>query len=343
MTGFLARHPAESQRALIRRMTDRLRHRGPDGDGLHVDAGFALGVRRLSIVDLPTGAQPVVNETGEVWAALNGEIYNHSELRAQLESRGHRFRTRGDTEVLVHAWEEWGEASVQRLDGMFAYAIWDGREGVLFLARDRMGEKPLYYAATPSALVFGSELRALLEHPAVRAELNLDALAAYLAFEYVPDPLSMLAGVAKLPPGHTLTARAGEPPRVRRYWDLQFLPDSAVSDAEWCERLVDQLARSVRRRMAADVPVGFFLSGGVDSSAVVALAAREWKGGPLHTFSLGFSEAAYDERVFSRAVAQRFGTTHHEVVFDATHACTLLEKGGDLFDEPMVDGSFLPT
>jgi asparagine synthase (glutamine-hydrolysing) len=308
-----------------------------------VDGRLALGIRRLSVVDLRTGAQPVANETGTVWAALNGEIYNHVELRAELELRGHRFRTRGDTEVLVHAWEQWGEESVRRLDGMFAYAVWDGPRQTLFLARDRMGEKPLYYAATPSALVFGSELRALLEHPAVTAELNLDALAAYLAFEYVPDPLSMIAGVSKLPPGYTLTVRAGGQPRITRYWDVRFEPDERVSEAEWCERLVHQLEASVRRRLAADVPVGFFLSGGVDSSAIVALASRVWSGRTLKTFSLGIAQAGYDERAFARTVAERFGTEHREVNFDAADACALLEKSGDLFDEPLVDGSFLPT
>ena len=210
-------------------MADQLRHRGPDAEGFHLDGGFALGVRRLSIIDLHTGDQPVANETSTVWAALNGEIYNHAELRAELESRGHRFRTQGDTEVLVHAWEQWGEQSVQRLDGMFAFAVWDAERSELFLARDRMGEKPIYYAATPSALVFGSELRALLQHPAVSSELDLDALAAYLAFEYVPDPLSMIAGVAKLPPGYTLTVRPGQAPRVACYWDVRFAPDPAIS------------------------------------------------------------------------------------------------------------------
>ena len=343
MTGFLAPGPVEARRVLVQRMTDRLRHRGPDGEGFHVDGDCALGIRRLSIIDLRTGAQPVTNETGTVWAALNGEIYNHRELRAELEGHGHRFRTRGDTEVLVHAWEQWGEQSVQRLDGMFAYAIWDGERRRLFLARDRMGEKPLYYAATPSALVFGSELRALLEHPAVSADLDLDALAAYLAFEYVPDPLSMIAGVASLPPGHTLTARPGEAPHVRRYWDVRFAPEPMVSEAEWCERLVAQLALSVRRRLVADVPTGLFISGGVDSSAVLALAAREWSAGELKTFSLGFAEPGYDERPFARMVARRFGSTHHEIVFDAADACNLLEKGGDLYDQPLVDGSYLPT
>ncbi len=343
LTGFLAHRPDGSYRALIERMTDRLRHRGPDGEGCHVDGEVALGIRRLSIIDRFTGAQPVANETGTVWAVLNGEIYNHGELRAGLEQRGHHFRTHGDTEVLVHAWEEWGEQSVQRLDGMFAYAIWDADRRRLFLARDRMGEKPLYYAATPSALVFGSELRALLEHPAVSARLSLDGLAAYLAFEYVPDPLSMIAGVTKLPPGHTLSVSPGGTPVVNRYWDVRFAPDYSIGEDEWRERIVQQLETSVRRRLAADVPVGFFLSGGVDSSAVLALAARQWSGHALKTFSLGFGEPGYDERVFARGVAQHFGADHHETVFGAADAYALLEKGGDLYDEPLADGSYLPT
>jgi len=342
LTGFLTHYPGEGHRALVQRMTDRLRHRGPDGEGIHVDGGFALGVRRLSIVDLRTGAQPVANETRTVWAALNGEIYNHRHLRLELQGRGHRFRTQGDTEVLVHAWEQWGERCVQRLDGMFALAVWDCDGKRLFLARDRMGEKPLYYAATPSAFVFGSELRALLEHPAVPAELDLDALAAYLAFEYVPDPLSMIEGVSKLPPGQTLTVTPGTAPRVTRYWDIPFAPDPTVSEPEWRERIVVQLARSVRRRLAADVPVGCFLSGGIDSSAVLALAAHE-SSRPLKTFSVGFNEPGYDERPFARTMARAFGTTHREILFDASDAYSLLEKGGDLFDEPLVDGSFLPT
>jgi asparagine synthase (glutamine-hydrolysing) len=343
VTGFLMHRPLDGARAVLERMTDRLRHRGPDGCGYHVDEGFGLGIRRLSIIDLRTGTQPVANETGTVWAALNGEIYNHVELRAALEKRGHRFSTKGDTEVLVHGWEEYGEQLVQRLDGMFAFAVWDATERVLFLARDRMGEKPLYYATTGSGLVFGSELRALLEHPEVRAELSLDGLAAYLAFEYVPDPLSIIAGVAKLPPAHTLTARLGAPPVVARYWDVRFAPDHTVSATEWRERLLRQLEASGRRRLVADVPVGFFLSGGVDSSAVVALAARAWGGRALKTFSLGFPEPGYDERAHARIVARAFDTDHHETVFGPDDACALLEKSGELFDEPLVDGSYLPT
>jgi asparagine synthase (glutamine-hydrolysing) len=343
LTGFLAHRPVDGARALVEQMSDRLRHRGPDGAGFYVDETLALGLRRLSIIDRRTGTQPVANEAGTVWAALNGEIYNHRELRATLERQGHRFRSNGDTEVLVHLWEEHGAECVQRLDGMFALAIWDAGERVLFLARDRMGEKPLYYAATPSALVFGSELRALLEHPAVPCELSLEALAAYLAYEYVPDPLSMIAGVVKLPPGHALTARPGGEPSIVRYWDVRFAPDPTVGEGEWRERVLQQLETSVRHRLIADVPVGFFLSGGVDSSAVVALASRTWSGRALKTFSLGFPEAGYDESAHAAAVARQFGTDHHELRFDAGDACALLEKSGDLFDEPLVDGSFLPT
>lgn len=324
-------------------MTDTLRHRGPDSEGFYVDASIALGVRRLSIIDRETGDQPIANETGTVWAALNGEIYNFQSLRADLQRLGHRFRTRSDTEVLVHAYEEYGEQCVHHLDGMFAFAVWDVGQRTLFLARDRLGEKPLYYHAGPDTFVFGSELRALLAHPAVPHELSFDGLAAYLAFEYVPDPGSIIAGIAKLPPGHTLAVGPGGPPRIKQYWDICFARDDSASEAEWGERVLRQLETSVRRRLFADVPVGIFLSGGLDSSAVVALASRVRSGGALKTFSLGFEEPSHDERPFARAVARHFGTDHHELTFGATDARDLLERVGELLDEPLVDGSFLPT
>ncbi len=324
-------------------MADSLRHRGPDSEGFHLDASIALGIRRLSIIDRETGDQPISNETGTVWGALNGEIYNFRALRGELERLGHRFRTRSDTEVLVHAYEEYGEDCVSHFDGMFACVIWDAPHRMLFLARDRMGEKPLYYYAGPGAFVFGSELRALLAHPAVPRELSLDGLAAYLAFEYVPDPQSIIAGIAKLPPGHTLAVCPGGPPRIKQYWDLSFAPDRSVPEAEWRRRLLDRLETSVRQRLVADVPVGIFLSGGLDSSAMVALAARARGGDAVQTFSLGFAEPSHDERAFARAVARHCGTEHHETTFGAADALRLLEDVGDLLDEPLVDGSFLPT
>jgi asparagine synthase (glutamine-hydrolysing) len=323
-------------------MVDTLRHRGPDSEGFYIDPVFALAVRRLSIIDLETGDQPISNETGTVWGALNGEIYNFQALRAHLERLGHHFRTRSDTEVLVHAYEEWGEDCVHHLDGMFAFAIWDVGQRTLLLARDRMGEKPLHYYAGPDAFVFGSELRALLEHPAVPRELNLESLSRYLSFEYVPDPHSILAGIEKLPPGHLLTVSPGSKPRVVPYWDLSFASDDSMDAREWAEALRQQLERSVRQQLVSDVPFGLFLSGGIDSSAITALATQVCGGRSIKTFSLGFAEASYDERLFARTVARHCGTDHTEVEFSPEDAARLLERVGDLLDEPLVDGSFLP-
>ena len=323
-------------------MVDTLRHRGPDSEGFYIDPFFALAVRRLSIIDLETGDQPISNETGTVWGALNGEIYNFQALRAHLQRLGHHFRTRSDTEVLVHAYEEWGEDCVHHLDGMFALAIWDVGQRTLLLARDRMGEKPLHYYAGPDAFVFGSELRALLEHPAVPRELNLESLSRYLSFEYVPAPHSILAGIEKLPPGHLLTVSPGSKPRVVPYWDLSFAPDDSMDAREWAEALRQQLERSVRQQLVSDVPLGLFLSGGIDSSAITALATQVCGGRPIKTFSLGFAEASYDERPFARTVARHCGTDHTEVEFSPEDAGRLLERVGDLLDEPLVDGSFLP-
>src|SRR5438309_7475157 len=343
IAGFFVNGGSVDGRPTLRRMTDSLRHRGPDDEGFYVDESVALGVRRLSIIDLETGRKPIANEHGTVWGVPNGDRYSSRELRDELERRGHRFRTASDTEVLVHAYEEYGGEFVSRLDGMFALAVWDVVNRNLILARDRMGEKPLYYYAGPDAFVFGSEVRALLEHPAVPGELDLESLSRYLAFEYVPAPHSILAGVAKLPPGHVLTVAPGGKPHVAPYWDLVFGGGAAASEQEWAERLRAQLETSVRAQLVSDVPLGMFLSGGVDSSAIVAIAARLSGTRRLQTFSLGFEEASYDERPFARLIAQQCGTDHGEIVFSARDARALLEDVGGLLDEPLVDGSFLPT
>ena len=342
ITGFLEPGPRANQREILHRMTHALRRRGPDDEGFYHDAHVALGIRRLSVIDLRTGQQPISNEDGTVLAALNGEIYNFRALRLELQGLGHRFQTASDAEVLVHAYETYGPECVARLDGMFAFAIWDAVRRTLVLARDRMGEKPLYYSAGADAFVFGSELRAVLEHPAVPRELSLESLVRYLAFEYVPAPHSILAGIAKLPPGHMLTISPGSKPDIIQYWDLPFNPDYSVSEHEWVERLRAQLEASVRQRIEADVPLGFFLSGGVDSSAIVAVAARLSGTQPLKTFSLGFAESSYDERPFARAMARHCGTEHSEMVFSSADAAALIENVGDLLDEPLVDSSFLP-
>jgi|RhiMetdeSRZDD1v2_1073273.scaffolds.fasta_scaffold154644_2 asparagine synthase (glutamine-hydrolysing) len=341
ITGFFVDSVRGHHREILDRMIESLRHRGPDEDGSYVDEHAAVGARRLSIIDVATGRQPVCNEDRTVWAVQNGEIYNFKSLRADLERRGHRFRTASDSEVLVHAYEEWADDCVSHLDGMFALALWDRAKRSLLLARDRMGEKPLYYYAGPETFVFGSELRALLEHPSVPRQLSFESLSRYLAFEYVPAPHSMLAGIMKLAPGHVLTVCPGGKPHVARYWDLSFAPEQAVDEHEWAERLIAQLEMSVRRRLVADVPVGMFLSGGIDSSSIVAMAAASTPR-PLKTFTLGFAEPSYDERRFARTISRRFGTDHEEVVLTGDEVGLLLENVGGLLDEPLVDSSFLP-
>ena len=342
IAGFIESGAREQRAAVLGRMTASLRHRGPDDEGHYLDDLAALGVRRLSVIDLQHGHQPMSGERDGICVVQNGEIYNFQALRARLEGLGHRFRTESDTEVIAHAYEEYGDACVSHLEGMFALAVWDAAQQTLLLARDRMGEKPLYYHAGPTAFVFGSELRALLEHPAVPRELDLRSLARYLAYEYVPAPSSILAGISKLPPGHLLTVRPGDKPRVVRYWDLTMTPDEGPSEGEWIERLRAQLEDSVRRQLVSDVPVGLFLSGGMDSGAIVATAARLC-GTRLRTFSIGFEEPSYDERRYARAVAARWNTEHEEAVFTSGRALDLLGDAGRLLDEPLVDGSFLPT
>jgi asparagine synthase (glutamine-hydrolysing) len=336
ITGFVGHRSLTEARATVERMTATLVHRGPDDTGTYVDCDVALGVRRLAVIDLDTGHQPVSNEDGTIWAVQNGEIYNYRALRDRLERLGHVFRTRSDTEVIVHAYEVYGEDCPSHLDGMFAVAIWDSRLRTLLLARDRMGEKPLYYHAGHEAFVFGSEIRALIRHPAVPRELDLASFMRYLAFEYVPTPHSILVGIEKLPPGHTLTISAGSKPRVHRYWDLSFTAEPAVGEREWQDALLVQLEASVRSQLVSDVPLGLFLSGGVDSSAIVAMTSRLLAGRRIKTFSLGFAEPSYDERPFARAVADFCGTEHTEVVFSAADAAGLLDRSGDLLDEPLV-------
>lgn len=342
IAGFVSRGARESRRDVLRRMTRSLRHRGPDDEGEYIDDTVALGVRRLSVIDLATGHQPIGNEDGTVHAVLNGEIYNFKSVRARLERKGHRFRTQSDAEVIVHAYEDAGEACVGELDGMFAFALWDATRHTLLLARDRFGEKPLYYYAGADAFAFGSELRALLECPDVPRAPDLQSLSRYLVFECIPAPHSMLADVAKLPAAHVLTVSPGGKPRVEQYWAMRFSPDESLSEPEWVERLRAQLEASVRSRLVSDVPLGAFLSGGVDSSTVVALAARASGPGPFQTFSVGFDEPSYDERRFARRVADHCGTRHSEIVFSDRDAVELMDDVGALLDEPLVDASFLP-
>jgi asparagine synthase (glutamine-hydrolysing) len=328
----------------LRAMGHAIHHRGPDECGLLVDGAFGFGMQRLSIIDLKTGHQPIGNEDGSVQVVFNGEIYNYRELARELLERGHLLATTSDTEVIVHLWEERGPGCVRALSGMFALAVWDTRTRTLFLARDRMGIKPLYYAETPAGVVFGSELKALLRVPEVARSVHADAVLEYLRWGYVPDPLSILDGVKKLPPAHTMIVRDGrvaQPPR--RYWDVApfFAEPRLGSETALMEELRWRLAESVKSHLVSDVPLGAFLSGGVDSSAVVAHMAAE-HGTSIKTFSIGFEQAAYDERSYARLAAERFGTDHHELVV-RPDSVDRIARIVSYFDEPFADPSSIPT
>ncbi|HYH84258.1 MAG TPA: asparagine synthase (glutamine-hydrolyzing) [Pyrinomonadaceae bacterium] len=326
---------------VLERMCRVIRHRGPDDQGTLVADGVALGMRRLSIIDLAGGHQPMSGEDGTITLVFNGEIYNYRELQPELGARGHVFRTSSDTETIVHAYEEKGAACVQDLRGMFAFAVWDARKRELFIARDRAGKKPLFYTVTPrGTLVFGSELKSLLEHPEVEREIDLEALDAYLTFGYVPDPLSILRGVRKLPPGHHLTFKDGRV-RVERYWDFEYETVEQRREEDYIEELRALLDESVRLRLIADVPLGAFLSGGVDSSAVVGLMARNTSR-PVKTFSIGFREDAYDELHYARLTAKAFATDHHEFIV-TPEVCRVIDELAWHLDEPFADSSAIPT
>jgi asparagine synthase (glutamine-hydrolysing) len=330
-------------RALVHRMTDALSHRGPDGDGFYYAPGIGLGHRRLAIVDLAGGDQPVFNEDRTVAIVYNGEIYNFQPLMAELAALGHVFRSRCDTEVVVHAWEEWGEACLDRFNGMFAFALWDARCETLFLARDRLGEKPLYYSfAADGRLYFASELKSINCCPNIDLSLDPQAIEEFFAYGYIPDPRSIYRGVRKLAPGHCLRVRPDAPPaEPRSYWDLQFVDGMQASREEVEEELIARLRQSVRMRMIADVPLGAFLSGGVDSSAVVAMMAG-LKQDPVDTFSIAFGAKGWDESAYAAEVAQRYCTDHHVREVDP-NSFDLIDRLATIYDEPFGDSSAMPT
>lgn len=337
-TSGAARRDAE---ALLDRMCRVIRHRGPDDQGITIEGRAALGMRRLSIIDLAGGHQPMKGEDGSVTIVFNGEIYNFLELQPRLEGCGHHFQTRSDTEAIVHAYEQFGDTCVELLRGMFVFAIWDARAEKLFLARDRAGKKPLYYTLTRNGtFVFGSELKSLLEHPEVERELDPEALDAYFTLGYVPDPLCIFRGIKKLPPGHYLTFTRGRV-SVAQYWDFTFEPESSQSEEDYLEELRHLLEESVRLRLIADVPLGAFLSGGIDSSTVVALMARQM-GQPVKTFSIGFHEDSYNELQYARLTAKKFETDHHEF-FVTPDICDVVDELVWHFDEPFADSSAIPT
>ncbi len=328
--------------ALVARMGDALAHRGPDGRGLHVAPGIGLAHRRLAIIDLSTGQQPMFSSDGTVVVAFNGEIYNYREIAEELRRLGRTFRTKSDTEVIVQGWQVWGEAVLDRLRGMFAIALWDEAKETLMLARDRLGERPLYWSELADGqVVFGSELKALMEHPGLPRAIDALAVEDYFAYGYIPDPRTIYRGVAKLAAAHKLIWRRGERPRIEPYWRLTMATDGPGDETEAAEALIERFGEAVRYCMVADVPVGAFLSGGVDSSGVVAQMAG-LASGPVRTFSIGFRGTPEDESAYAREVAERYRTDHVTREVDPDDF-GLVDRLAAIYDEPFGDASALPT
>ena len=342
IAGYFSR-AGDGDQAIVQAMCDVIRHRGPDDEGFHVEGPCAIGMRRLSIIDLATGHQPISNEDGTIWVVFNGEIYDYKVLRENLIAQGHRFRTHSDTEVLVHLYEQEGVAGLHRLRGMFAFCIWDAKQRKMLLVRDRFGKKPLYYADLPGGLYFGSELKCL-RAANVPLELDPDALRLYFQFSNIPDPFSIYRAIRKLEPGCWLEYSADGTARQGRYWCYPA-PTAATpagfSVDEACQQIRAKFDESVKIRMLADVPLGAFLSGGIDSSSVVASMALQ-SPEPVKTFSIGFEEAAYNELAYAAAVAKKYKTEHHEIVVKPD-SVALTEKLVRQFDEPFADASAIPT
>jgi asparagine synthase (glutamine-hydrolysing) len=341
IAGIVGERSDVIQAADVHRMCQTIVHRGPDDEGIYAQGPVGLGMRRLSIIDLAGGKQPIHNEDRSVWVVFNGEIYNFPELRRELEGRGHQFYTHSDTEVIVHLYEEMGADCVKKLRGMFAIALYDERQGTLLLARDRLGKKPLHYALHEGRLFFGSEIKTILAVQPDLAEIDHEGLLQYFYFGYIPDPCTAFRGIRKLPAGHLMEFRNGEI-KIRQYWNLpEYGTHPAISEQECLEELEKRLQEAVRIRLISDVPLGALLSGGVDSSIIVALMARE-STKPVQTFSIGFREEKFNEAEYARQVAERFGTDHHELVLDPDLEDTLTYLSG-MLEEPFGDSSMLPT
>src|SRR5712664_2957224 len=340
IVGIVRSDGLDVDRALLTRMADAVRHRGPDDDGFYLNGPVGLGMRRLSIIDLAGGAQPIHNQDRSAWIVFNGEIYNYRQLRDQLEKLGHTFYTNSDTEAIIHAYDQYGVDCPKHLRGMFSFAIWDERTQELFLARDRVGKKPLLYAQVNGQLVFGSEFSALLLHPEISRDIQPEALDYYLSFMCVPAPLTAYSAIKKLEPGHTLRWRKGEI-KTERYWQPDFSHKLQISEQEAGERAIEILREAVRVRLMSEVPLGAFLSGGIDSSAVVALMSEE-SSKPVKTFAIGFEEQDFSELHHARRVAEHVGADHHEFIVrpDALEVLPLLVEH---YGEPYADSSAIPT
>jgi len=340
ITGIVRSDGARVDRDLLERMNGAIRHRGPDEDGFYLSDGVGLAMRRLAIIDLKSGQQPIHNADRTAWIVYNGEIYNYRELRKDLEGRGHRFYTDSDTEAIVHAYDEYGTDCPKYLRGMFALAIWDERNKSLFLARDRVGKKPLLYAQVNGQLVFGSEFMALLQHPDVSRDVNYEAIHHYLSFLCVPEPLTAYRSISKLSPGHSLLWKNGEI-KLERYWQIDFSKKISIDEEQAGEQVVDLLRDAVRVRLMSEVPLGAFLSGGIDSSAVVALMAQE-SSEKVKTFSIGFEEQDFSELHHARRVAEHVGTDHHEFIVKPD-AMAILPTLVEHYGEPFADSSAIPS
>ncbi|HLO62341.1 MAG TPA: XrtA/PEP-CTERM system amidotransferase [Azonexus sp.] len=340
---FDTRGKREIDRTVLNRMNESQFHRGPDEGGLHIEPGIGLGHRRLSIIDLSTGQQPLYNEDNSVCVVFNGEIYNYQELIPELQALGHAFHTRSDTEVIVHAWEAWGERCVDRFRGMFAFALWDRNRETLFLARDRLGVKPLFYALLDDGtFLFGSELKSLLAHGGLKRDIDPCAVEEYFTFGYVAEPRAIFRQARKLPPACSLLLRRGQPVgEPREYWDVRFTLDNPINEHDARTELTHRLEESIKLRMVSEVPLGAFLSGGVDSSAVVAIMAGLSEA-PVNTCSIGFSDPAFNESEFAKMVADRYRTNHHLDIVESDDF-DLIDTLAKLYDEPYADSSAIPT
>ncbi|HTS66834.1 MAG TPA: asparagine synthase (glutamine-hydrolyzing) [Candidatus Acidoferrales bacterium] len=338
IAGYVTTEPSSEPASILERMADSIRHRGPDDFGYYRDSWANLGFRRLAIIDVAGGHQPMTNEDGRLWLIFNGEIFNHASLRPALEAAGHRYTTRSDSETILHSYEQYGSDCVSKFRGMFAFAIWDKAARRLFLVRDRLGKKPLYYYWDGRLFAFASEIKALFEHPAISPKLEESLLPEYLAFGYASEERTLFAGIRKLMPGHHLTLDLGDPapqPRIRQYWEIPPSAPEERADAEWIAECRGRLEETVRMRLMSDVPLGMFLSGGVDSSAIAAIMKRQFEG-PVKTFAVGYREAEFSELSYARQVAQSIGTDHHEVVVSMDDFFNALPRLIWHEDEPIV-------